>query len=186
MSDPSWPRPPMTDPYLEDDWLTQGVPTRRVLAFLVDLLLIAVIVATLWAAMFVFGVLTLGLGFPLLGLMPAVPPLYHYLFLASPLSATPGQVLLGLVVRRDSDLGRPDLLEALVSVVGFYVTLALGAVLLVVALVTKRRRTLHDLASGLVVVRADSLSAFAPPPRPEPLTPEQAAWNMRQGGPPNA
>ena len=180
MSVPHWPPSPPTGA-LVDDWLTHGVLTRRVFAFLLDLLLIGVIVAGLWAGLFLFGLLTLGLGFPLLGLLPAVPPLYHFLFLASPLSATPGQSLLGLVVRRNDDLGRPDMLEALVSVVGFYVTLALGAVWLVVALLTTRRRTLHDMVAGLVVVRTDSLAAMT-----SPLTPPGGPWNMRSGGVPHA
>jgi uncharacterized RDD family membrane protein YckC len=180
MSVPPWSPPPLTGAML-DDWLTRGVLTRRVLALLIDVLLIGTIVAVLGSGLFLFGLLTLGLGFPLLGLLSAVPPLYHFLFLASPLSATPGQALLGLVVRRDSDLGRPDVLEALVSVVGFYVTVVLGAVWLVVALLTTRRRTLHDLVSGLVVVRADALASLTPP-----LTPPGAAWNMPPGGFPHA
>ncbi len=175
------PAVPAIDPSRVEDWLTREVLVRRVLGFLVDLLLIGAIVAGLWAGLLLFGLLTLGLGFPLLGLLPAVPPLYHFLFLASPLSATPGQALMGLVVRRNADLGRPDVLEALVSVVGFYVTLALGAVLLVVALLTTRKRTLHDLASGLVVVRAEVLANVT-----QPLTPPGGDWNMRSGGFPNA
>ena len=162
---------------LVDDWLTSGVPSRRIFGFLVDVLLIGVIMTALWSGMFLFGLLTLGIGFPLFGLLPAVPPLYHFLFLASPLSATPGQALLGLTVRRNSDFGRPDVLEALVSVVGFYVTLALGAVWLVVALLTTRRRAIHDIVAGLVVVRRDALASLSPP-----LTPPGGAWNMHPGG----
>lgn len=181
MSERFLPPPPPINPALLDDWLTRGVPALRVLAFLIDVLLIAVIVAGLWSLLFLFGLLTLGLGFPLLGLLPAVPPLYHFLFLASPVSATPGQAALGLVVRRNIDLGRPDVLEALVSVIGFYATLALGAVLLVVALLTTRQRTLHDLLSGLVVVRRDALADVT-----QPLTPPGTVWNMRPGGFPRA
>jgi uncharacterized RDD family membrane protein YckC len=180
MSVPHWPPSPPTGA-LVDDWLTRGVLTRRVFALLIDLLLIGVIVAALWTGLFLFGMLTLGLGFPLLGLLPAVPPLYHFLFLASPLSATPGQALLGLVVRRNSDFGRPDVLEALVSVVGFYVTIVLGAVWLVVALLTTRRRTIHDIVAGLVVVRTDALASLTPP-----LTPPGGPWNMGSGGVPPA
>ena len=161
-----------------DEWLTRGVLMRRVVAFLVDLLLISVLVVALWVGLFLFGLVTLGLGFPLLAVLPAVPPLYHFLSLAGTLSATPGQSMMGLIVRRNDDLGRPDVLEALVCVVGFYITLALGAVWLVVALLTNRRRTLHDLLSGLVVVRLDALTP--------PLTPGDAPWNMRTGGAPHA
>ncbi len=180
MSVPHWPPTPPNSA-ITDDWLTHGVPSRRIVALLVDLLLITLIAAALWAGLFLFGLLTLGLGFPLLALLPAVPPLYHFLFLASPLSATPGQALMGLVVRRNDDLGRPDVLEALVSVVGFYVTLALGAIWLVAALLTTRRRTLHDLVAGLVVVRSDALASMLPP-----LTTPQGGWNMRSGGAPHA
>ena len=126
--------------------------------------------------LFVFGVVTFGLGMPLLALLPVMPPLYHFLTLASPLSATPGQTLMGLVVRRNRDLGRPDPLEALICVACFYATLALGAIWLAVALVTTRHRTLHDLLSGLVVVRSEAV-----PPLTAGRGLEHAA-----GGPPPA
>jgi uncharacterized RDD family membrane protein YckC len=160
-----------------DIWLTRGVMFRRALALLMDLVIIAVIAAVLWVILALFGVLTFGLGMPLLAVLPAVPPLYHFGTLASPLSATPGQKLMGLSVRRNSDLGRPDVLEALISVAVFYATLALGAIWLAVALVTTRHRTLHDLLSGLVVVRSEAVP---------PLTGHDGAWNMRPGGPPPA
>ena len=104
-----------------------------------------------------FGLLTLGLGLPLLGVLPFVPFCYHLLFVAGPSSATPGQQALGLVVRRNDDLGRPTLAQAFVFTLVFYVTLATTGLLLLIALFTVRRRTLHDLASGLVVVRAHRL-----------------------------
>ena len=74
--------------------------------------------------------------------------------MAGPASATPGQQALGLVVRRNDDLGPPTLVQAFVFTLVFYVTLATTGLLLLVALFTVRQRTLHDLASGLVVVRA--------------------------------
>ena len=63
--------------------------------------------------------------------------------------------------------------------VGFYVTLGLGAVWLVVALLTTRHRTLHDLVSGLVVVRAARAIDAA-------IDAARAVWNMRSGGSPHA
>jgi uncharacterized RDD family membrane protein YckC len=152
-----------------DQLLTAGVPLRRVWAWLIDVVLIAMICAALWGVLFVFGVLTLGLGFPLLALVPAVPFAYHLLFLAGPTSATPGQALLGLTVRRNDDFGRPSVAQALVSTIGFYATLALGVIWLGIALLTARRRTLHDIVSGLVVVRRRA------------LTPRFGAWNMAGG-----
>ncbi len=84
------------------------------------------------------------------------------LFLAGPLSATPGQSMLGLIVRRNDDFGQPTRLQALVSTLLFYLTLATSGLLLLVALFTVRRRTLHDLLSGLVVVR---IAGVDPRPR---------------------
>jgi len=116
-------------------------------------------------------VLTLGLGFALLGALPFVPFCYHWLFVAGPASATPGQQALGLVVRRNDDLGRPLLLQAFIYTLVFYLTLATTGLLLLFALFTVRHRTLHDLASGLVVVRARALTGGL------------GSWNMQGGSP---
>jgi uncharacterized RDD family membrane protein YckC len=124
--------------------------------------------------LFVFGVVTLGLGLPLLGLLPAVPVFYNWLSLISGLSATPGQAMMGLVVRRFDDLGPPTGLSALVWVVGFYVSVALSGLPFLLALFTTGRRTAHDLASGLIVVRARA------------LTRGPGFWHMRTGGSPYA
>jgi uncharacterized RDD family membrane protein YckC len=156
---------------LDEDLLTEGVLTRRVFAWLIDVLLIALIMVALWFTLMLFGLLTLGLGLPLLGVLPFVPFCYHMLFLAGPPSATPGQSALGLVVRRNDDLGRPTPVQALVSTLLFYVTLATSGLLLLVALFTVHRRTLHDLLSGLVVVRSRA------------LTRSLGSWNMQGGSP---
>jgi uncharacterized RDD family membrane protein YckC len=145
-------------PLIDDVWLTEGVLTRRVFAWLIDALLIGLILAALWFVLLLFGLLTLGLGLPLLGVLPFVPFCYHLLFVAGPASATPGQQALGLVVRRDDDLGRPTPVQAFVFTLVFYLTLAATGLLLLFALFTVRRRTLHDLASGLVVVRERALT----------------------------
>jgi uncharacterized RDD family membrane protein YckC len=143
---------------IDEYLLTEGVLIRRVFAWLIDVLLIGLICVALWVALMLFGLVTLGLGLPLLGILPFVPFCYHMLFLAGPASATPGQSALGLVVRRNDDLGRPTPVQALVSTLLFYATLATSGLLLLIALFTVRRRTLHDLISGLVVVRTRALT----------------------------
>jgi uncharacterized RDD family membrane protein YckC len=145
------------NPY-DEDLLTEGVLTRRMFAWLIDVLLIALICVALWFVLMLFGLLTLGLGLPLLGVLPFIPFCYHMLFLAGPASATPGQQALGLIVRRNDDFGRPTPVQAVISTLLFYATLATTGLLLLVALFTVRRRTLHDLISGLVVVRARALT----------------------------
>jgi len=156
---------------IDDYWLTEGVLARRVFAWLLDVPLIGLIVVALWFVLLLFGVLTLGLGLPLLGVLPFVPFCYHLLFVAAPASATPGQQALGLVVRRNDDLGRPTPVQAFIYTLLFYLTLATTGLLLLFALFTIRHRTLHDLASGLVVVRTRALTGGL------------GSWNMQGGSP---
>ena len=121
-------------PVPDDYSLTRGVMSRRVIGWFVDLLLLALIMVVLWVVFMLFGLLTLGLGFPLLGVLPFVPFCYHILFLAGPSSGTPGQRMMGLLVRRNDDFGQPNALQAVISTIVFYLTLATSGLLLLVAL----------------------------------------------------
>jgi uncharacterized RDD family membrane protein YckC len=155
--------------YPDDDFLTDGVLSRRVVAWVIDLFLIGILIWMLWWILVMVGLLTLGLGFGAISVLPLVPFCYHFFSLLGIASATPGQRLLGLTVRRNDDLGPPMPLQALVAVLLFYATLATSGLLLLVALFTTRRRTLHDLVSGLVVVRVRALTAGG------------GGWNMAGG-----
>jgi uncharacterized RDD family membrane protein YckC len=157
---------------MDDDFLVDGTLIRRVLGWLVDVVLIMLLVWMLWWILILFGLLTLGLGFGALSILPLVPFCYHLLSLLGARSATPGQQMFGLTVRRNDDLGPPTGLQALVSVGVFYLTLATSGLLLLVALFTIRHRTLHDLVSGLVVVRVRAMEA---------LTAPGGGWNMTGG-----
>ncbi len=160
-------------PWLLQEMLTEGVMWRRVLGWCVDVLLLAILLAVLAALLLPFGLLTFGLGFSFYAVLPIIPFLYHTLFLIGRISATPGQRMLGLVVRNNDDLGPPSPLQAVISTLLFYLTLATSGLLLLVALFTLRHRTLHDLLSGLVVVRVRGMQALTQPP---------GYWNM-PGGP---
>jgi uncharacterized RDD family membrane protein YckC len=138
---------------VRDEAFISGVMSRRCLAWLLDAVLIGLLVGVLCVVLLLFGLLTLGLGFGAMAILPAVPFLYHFVSLMRPASATPGQLMMGLTVRRDEDLGPPTGLQALIFTVVFYLTLATSGLLLLIALFTVRHRTLHDLASDLVVVR---------------------------------
>jgi uncharacterized RDD family membrane protein YckC len=170
------PPPYAAPPYRDDAFeaaLTWHVLRRRVAAALVDLLLCGIAIGLFVLFSVVLGVLTLGLGFGALALLPAVPVLYNWFF-ATWMSATPGQRLMGLALRRNDTLGPPGPAEALVWALGFALTLALtfGLLWLLVVLLTERKRALHDIVAGLVVVRAATLTG--PPP----------SWNMPRGGHP--
>lgn len=160
------------NPYLDDDLLTGGVMSRRCVAWVFDIFLIAVLVWVLWWILVMFGMLTFGLGFGAMSILPFVPFCYNLLSLLGSSSATPGQQMMGLTVRRDFDLGPPTGLQALASVLVYYFTLATSGLLLLVALFTRRRRTLHDLVSGLVVVRVRAMRT---------LTEMGGGWNMSGG-----
>lgn len=138
--------------FVEDARLTEGVIGRRMLAWLVDGILLGLVLSVMWVVLFLFGLLTLGFGMPLLGGLWAVPTIYTFAFIASPAQATPGQAITGLVVVRDEDFGRPTPAQAAVFAIGFWLTMAAGVVWLVIALLTRRSRCLHDIVSGLVVV----------------------------------
>jgi uncharacterized RDD family membrane protein YckC len=157
--------------YLTDEFLTGGVMSRRCVAWVIDIVLIALLVWVLWWLLMFVGLLTFGLGWGAIGMLPLVPFCYHFFSLLGAASATPGQRMVGLTVRRNDDFGPPPALQALISVLGFYLTLATSGVLLVVALFTIRHRTLHDLVSGLVVVRVQALTAPG------------GGWNMYGGAP---
>jgi uncharacterized RDD family membrane protein YckC len=175
------PQGPAGSGLLWEDALLAGVRSRRCLGWLIDLLLVGLLVGTLWASLLLLGLLTFGLGWWLLGLVPLAPFAYHCLFLTSSMSATPGQAMFGLVVRRDDDLGPPSLAQAVISTLLFYLTLATSGLLLLVALFTQRKRTLHDLASGLVVVRRRAWHEWAL--ETGALTGGSGSWNMPPGHP---
>jgi uncharacterized RDD family membrane protein YckC len=142
-------------------FLTGGVMSRRCFAWLVDLVLIAMLSWALWWALLLFGLVTLGFGWGAMAILPLVPFLYNFLSLIGGGSATPGQRVMGLVVRRNVDLGPPDALQALIFVLLYYLSLtATWGMLFLVALFTDRHRTLHDIFSGLVVVRVDAMQAL--------------------------
>ncbi len=156
--------------------LLAGVRRRRCFAWFIDLVLLTLLVGAIWWSLLLVGLITFGLGWWLFGFLPLVPFGYHCLSLTGTLSATPGQAMLGLIVRRDDDLGPPTLVQAVISTLFFYLTLATSGLLLLVALFTERKRTLHDLISGLVVVRTRAWRDWA-------LTSGAASWNMRAGQP---
>ena len=143
----------------EDEVLTSGVLSRRCFAWFFDIVLLGALMAVLYAVTAAFGLLTFGLGWYLLPWVSVVPFLYHWLSISSPLSATPGQAITGLTLRDNTDFQRPDLVEAAVWVILYYLTLAVFFPALLIMLFTVRKRGLHDMISGLVMVRRRALTA---------------------------
>jgi uncharacterized RDD family membrane protein YckC len=141
------------EPFAEDDELFSGVLLKRVIAYMLDIVFLAVLSLPVWGAVAVLSILSLGLLWPVLvPLATLLPFAYHTVTLGGPRSATWGMRILDLELRTlEGD--RPSYLQALAQTVLFYVSVMLtGSLILLVALVTERHRTLHDLLAGTVMI----------------------------------
>lgn len=139
---------------LDDVRAYEGVRTRRILAFVLDYIIVGLLSVVFAILVFFLGFLTLGLGWVLYGiLVPAVAILYIWNTLGSADQATTGMKMMG--IRLDRLDGRPiDGLTAVVHSVLFWAgNVILSPLVLLVTLFTDRKRTLHDLLLGTVVSR---------------------------------
>jgi uncharacterized RDD family membrane protein YckC len=145
--------------------LFEGVLARRVVAFCVDLVLIAT--PALFVALFilVFGIFTLGLGwFFFILYWPAVviwALVYYAIGFGSPASATIGMRVMDLEMRTWYGAPAYALLGAVHAILFWITSSALTPLVLLVAFFNARRRLLHDMLAGTIVinneVRADAL-----------------------------
>lgn len=142
------------DPYAHPE-AYDGILSRRVFAYLIDVLIIAVIAAILWFVLGIATVLTFGLLAPLKAFVLVLLPFcYHILLIAGADAATIGMRLMDIEVRSFEDGRRPSLGQAAVQVVVFYGSVALTSTLILLwALFNQRQRTLHDYVAGTVVLR---------------------------------
>ena len=150
------------DPLMQPE-LFRGVLTRRVIAFLIDLVVLSVPVIVGYVFIAVFGLITLGLGWVLLWLLPPASLVwalcYYGMTLGGPASATLGMRVVDLEMR--TWYGAPCyFLLGAVHAIAFWVSLsALTPLVLAVGLLNGRRRLLHDLLLGTVVINNDRRAA---------------------------
>jgi uncharacterized RDD family membrane protein YckC len=141
---------------LDDMTLYEGVLTRRILAFIVDYLIIALLLVPFGILVLLVGLLTLGLGWMLFSiLVPAVALIYVWTTLGGRRQATLGMRMMSIRLERLD--GKPvDGLLAVVHTVLFWAGNAvLTPLILLAPLFLDRKRTLHDLLLGTVVIRND-------------------------------
>lgn len=141
---------------LDDRRVYEGVRTRRVVAFLVDYLIVAVLTIPFAVLVFLLGIITLGLGWVLFSILfPAVALVYIWNTLGGREQATVGMRMMNIRLERLD--GRPvDGLLAIVHSVLFWAgNVLLTPLILLATLFLDRKRTVHDLLLGTVVARTD-------------------------------
>ena len=134
----------------------QGVLSRRILAFCIDAVIITAPIVFLAMAIFLFGIVTLSLGwmlFPVLGPAFVIWAIwYNAMTLGSPASATLGMRAMDIEMRTVYGAPAYALLGA-VHAVGYWVSVSmLTPFILLIALFNGRRRQLHDMLVGVVIV----------------------------------
>jgi uncharacterized RDD family membrane protein YckC len=156
------------DPDLEPE-LFRGVLTRRVIAFIIDMIVLSIPVALAILFIAIFGVVTLGLGWVLFWLVwPATvvwAVIYYGMTLGGPHSATVGMRLMDLELR--TWYGAPGyfVLGAVHGVL-FWVSISfLSPLILVLGLFNARRRLPHDIVLGTVVINNSVRTPVGQPAR---------------------
>ena len=132
-----------------------GVIWRRTLAYFIDLCCIGVLAVLLWIIFAVLWLVSFGLLGPVLWFLFGLIPLaYHTLLLSGRRSATWGMRCFDVELRSVTG-ERPGFLQALAQTALFYITIGLTcSLILLFVLFNRRKRTLHDLLAGTVLVRA--------------------------------
>ncbi len=160
-------------PHAFDPWtqpeLFRGVLTRRVFAFLIDLVVLSIPVILAYLFVAVFGLITLGLGWLLFWLVwPAAiiwAVIYYGASLGGPHSATLGMRVMDLELR--TWYGAPSyfVLGAMHAVLFWISVSMLTPLVLLIGLFNSRRRLLHDIILGTIVINSSVRTQVAQPAR---------------------
>jgi len=136
--------------------LFEGVLARRCMAFVIDIIIIAIPV--IFAAVFIFilGIVTLGLGWALYFLVYPATVIwaicYYGLTFGSPASATIGMRVMDLEMRTWYGAPAYFVLGAVHAVLYWLTVSFLTPFVLLVAFFNHRRRLLHDMLAGTIVI----------------------------------
>jgi uncharacterized RDD family membrane protein YckC len=149
--------------------LFEGVLARRVVAFVIDFLIIAMPVVLAAMFIFAFGIITLGLGFALYWLLSPATVIWALVYfgvtLGGPRSATIGMRVMDLEMRTWYGAPAYFVLGAVHAVVFWLSVSMLSPFILLVCFFNERRRLLHDILLGTVVInnpaRAAAMRAYA-------------------------
>jgi len=162
-------KPHAYDPAVNPE-LFEGVLARRFVAFLIDVTILAIPVMFAAIFIFIFGVITLGIGWALYWLLSPAAAIwaicyYGYTF-GSPASATIGMRVMDLEMRTWYGAPAYFVLGAVHAIVYWVTVSFLTPFILLVAFFNHRRRLLHDMLVGTIVINnpARAQALRAPPP----------------------
>jgi uncharacterized RDD family membrane protein YckC len=143
--------------------LFEGVLARRLIAFLIDFVVISIPVVLAAMFIFAFGIVTLGLGFALYWLLPPASVIWALVYfgatLGGPSSATLGMRAMDLEMRTWYGAPAYFVLGAVHAVVFWVSISALTPFILLVAFFNERRRLLHDIVLGTVIINNNRRAA---------------------------
>ena len=145
---------PGTQPELFD-----GILSKRIIAFVIDAILIVGLMIPAGLLVLILGFVTLGIGWLLLPPLFAIVALgYVALTLGGPASATVGMRLAGVEMRTWSGQKMFALLAVMHALVFWFSVGLLTPLILIVGLFTYRRQLLHDLLLGVVALNSGPLN----------------------------
>lgn len=165
MSDRDRIGPPPTDSFAYDPVrqpeLFDGVLSKRIVAFILDAVIIVLLMVPAALLVFILGFVTFGIGWLLYGVLFAVVALGYVAFtLGGPASATVGMRASGLEMRTWNGGKMFPLLAIMHSLLFWFSVSILTPLILLVGLFTYRKQLLHDLLLGVVMLNADPLRRF--------------------------
>ena len=149
-------KPHAYDPVSQSEYF-KDVLGRRMMAFVIDFVIIFAISLFVNVLLFFAGIFTLGLAWLLFGAaFPAVALTYTAYTLSRPESATIGMRVMELQMRTWYGAPIYALLAAFHAIL-FYVSVTIFTpFVLLVALFTRRKRCLHDFIAGTIVINTDA------------------------------
>jgi uncharacterized RDD family membrane protein YckC len=141
-----------------DPRATEGTLGRRFFAYLIDVVVIALLSAVLWVLIGILGLVTFGLAWMLFALLPLTAILYNAITVSGSSQGTIGMRMAGLRVLDATRGGSVSFIAAAVHALLFYVELGSAALLwmadVVFGLFRADRRMARDLITNVVFVRS--------------------------------
>jgi uncharacterized RDD family membrane protein YckC len=153
------------DPWMQPE-LFRGVLTRRIFAFLIDLIVLSVPVILAWIFILIFGVITLGLGWALFWLVSPASIIWALVYygstLGGPHSSTLGMRVMDLEMRTWYGAPAYFVLGAAHALLFWASISFLTPFVLLIGLFNSRSRLLHDIALGTVIINRSMVRSPVP------------------------